>query len=115
MARRRRVTTVETSTKLRCSFCGKSQDDVAKLVAGPGVYICDACIGLCAEIIEQNPKSPTFFAALDDKSDDELIEMMVSFHASHQGIDDSTHIVVHALRDRGVSWTRVGEALNMTR
>lgn len=39
--------------KLRCSFCGKSQDMVKKLVAGPGVYICDECIELCNDIIEE--------------------------------------------------------------
>lgn len=38
---------------LKCSFCGKSQDQVKKLVAGPGVYICDECIELCNEIIEE--------------------------------------------------------------
>jgi hypothetical protein len=37
----------ETKEKLRCSFCGKSHTEVDKLVAGPGVYICDACIVLC--------------------------------------------------------------------
>ncbi|MFW6035273.1 MAG: ATP-dependent Clp protease ATP-binding subunit ClpX [Halothermotrichaceae bacterium] len=39
--------------QLKCSFCGKSQDQVRKLVAGPGVYICDECIELCNEIIEE--------------------------------------------------------------
>ncbi|SHG78049.1 ATP-dependent Clp protease ATP-binding subunit ClpX [Thermosyntropha lipolytica DSM 11003] len=39
--------------QLKCSFCGKSQDQVKKLVAGPGVYICDECIELCNEIIEE--------------------------------------------------------------
>jgi len=39
--------------KLKCSFCGKSQEQVRKLVAGPGVYICDECIELCTEIIEE--------------------------------------------------------------
>jgi len=38
---------------LRCSFCGKSQDEVKKLIAGPAVYICDECIELCIEIIEE--------------------------------------------------------------
>ncbi|ACX51640.1 ATP-dependent Clp protease, ATP-binding subunit ClpX [Ammonifex degensii KC4] len=40
-------------SQLRCSFCGKTQDQVKKLVAGPGVYICDECIELCNEIIEE--------------------------------------------------------------
>src|SRR5690606_16694446 len=38
---------------LKCSFCGKSQKQVKKLIAGPGVYICDECIDLCNEIIEE--------------------------------------------------------------
>jgi ATP-dependent Clp protease ATP-binding subunit ClpX len=39
--------------ELKCSFCGKNQDQVKKLVAGPGVYICDECIELCNEIVEE--------------------------------------------------------------
>lgn len=39
--------------QLKCSFCGKTQDQVKKLIAGPGVYICDECIELCTEIIEE--------------------------------------------------------------
>ncbi|HOV90831.1 MAG TPA: ATP-dependent Clp protease ATP-binding subunit ClpX [Syntrophorhabdaceae bacterium] len=42
--------------KLHCSFCGKSQDEVKKLIAGPMVYICDECIGLCNEIIQEEVK-----------------------------------------------------------
>ena len=38
---------------LKCSFCGKSQDQVRKLIAGPGVYICDECIDLCNEILDE--------------------------------------------------------------
>jgi len=37
---------------VKCSFCGKSQENVKKIIAGPGVYICDECIGVCQEIIE---------------------------------------------------------------
>ncbi len=43
----------ETGELLKCSFCGKSQKQVKKLIAGPGVYICDECIDLCNEIIEE--------------------------------------------------------------
>ncbi len=39
---------------LRCSFCGKAQDEVKKLIAGPMVYICDECVGLCNEIIDED-------------------------------------------------------------
>ncbi len=62
---------------LKCSFCGKSQKQVKKLIAGPGVYICDECIDLCNEIIEEElsesselkwdelPKPKEIFAFLD--------------------------------------------------
>jgi ATP-dependent Clp protease ATP-binding subunit ClpX len=42
-----------------CTFCGKREDQVKKLVAGPGVFICDQCIELCAEILrEDGPSAP---------------------------------------------------------
>ena len=44
---------------LKCSFCGKSQKQVKKLIAGPGVYICDECIDLCNEIIEEELSEST--------------------------------------------------------
>jgi ATP-dependent Clp protease ATP-binding subunit ClpX len=43
----------------RCSFCGKGQDQVRKLVAGPGVYICDQCIDLCQEVLEEDTRTTT--------------------------------------------------------
>ncbi|HLS33424.1 MAG TPA: ATP-dependent Clp protease ATP-binding subunit ClpX [Brevibacterium sp.] len=47
----------EGADLLKCNFCGKSQKQVRKLIAGPGVYICDECIGLCNEIIEEELSS----------------------------------------------------------
>jgi ATP-dependent Clp protease ATP-binding subunit ClpX len=42
-----------SDNRLKCSFCGKSQDQVKKLIAGPGVYICDECVDLCNEILDE--------------------------------------------------------------
>ncbi|HOD02843.1 MAG TPA: ATP-dependent Clp protease ATP-binding subunit ClpX, partial [Clostridiales bacterium] len=42
----------DDNKNIRCSFCGKTQDKVVKLIAGPGVFICDECIGICLEIID---------------------------------------------------------------
>ncbi len=68
----------DTGEILKCSFCGKSQKQVKKLIAGPGVYICDECIDLCNEIIEEEvgeaadlrleelPKPREICAFLDD-------------------------------------------------
>jgi ATP-dependent Clp protease ATP-binding subunit ClpX len=46
----------EGNDNLFCSFCGKNQKEVTKLIAGPAVYICDECIQLCSEIIEEETK-----------------------------------------------------------
>ncbi|MFP5326502.1 MAG: ClpX C4-type zinc finger protein, partial [Acidimicrobiia bacterium] len=63
---------------VKCSFCGKSQKQVKKLIAGPGVYICDECIDLCNDIIEEElaetsemrfdelPKPQEIYSFLDD-------------------------------------------------
>ena len=47
--------------QLKCSFCGKAQEQVKKLIAGPGVYICDECIELCNEIIDEELTDDTSF------------------------------------------------------
>jgi ATP-dependent Clp protease ATP-binding subunit ClpX len=51
----------EPNEQLLCSFCGKSQRQVKKLIAGPGVYICDECIDLCNEIIDEELTAPPSF------------------------------------------------------
>jgi ATP-dependent Clp protease ATP-binding subunit ClpX len=51
----------ESNEQLLCSFCGKSQRQVKKLIAGPGVYICDECIDLCNEIIDEELAAPPTF------------------------------------------------------
>lgn len=59
------MTKYDESKQLKCSFCGKPQDQVRRLVAGPGVYICDECIELCQDIISEE------FAAADKNKDAE--------------------------------------------
>jgi ATP-dependent Clp protease ATP-binding subunit ClpX len=56
----------ESGDLLKCSFCGKSQKQVKKLIAGPGVYICDECIDLCNEIIEEEFSEGTEVGLLED-------------------------------------------------
>ncbi len=58
------MSTKDENGQLTCSFCGKSQDEVKKLIAGPTVYICDECIELCNDIIDEE-------ARLDDASEQE--------------------------------------------
>ncbi|MDN6658423.1 MAG: ATP-dependent Clp protease ATP-binding subunit ClpX, partial [Acidipropionibacterium jensenii] len=56
----------ESSDLFKCSFCGKSQKQVKKLIAGPGVYICDECIDLCNEIIEEEFTESSELGPIDE-------------------------------------------------
>ena len=60
----------DESRQLRCSFCGKIQDQVRRLVAGPGVYICDECISLCNDIISEE-----FALMVNPETSDEIDEL----------------------------------------
>ena len=55
---------------VKCSFCGKSQDAVERIIAGPGVFICDECIKVCTNILEDEDYEETEFSyTLNDKED----------------------------------------------
>ncbi len=56
-------------TQLKCSFCGKTQDEVNRLIAGPGVYICDECIEVCFEILDNE------YDGFDDKDEKEELKL----------------------------------------
>jgi ATP-dependent Clp protease ATP-binding subunit ClpX len=64
---------------LRCSFCGKSQKQVKKLIAGPGVYICDECIELCNEIIEEELAEATETGLTDLPKPREIFEFLAQY------------------------------------
>ncbi|MCP4435759.1 MAG: ATP-dependent Clp protease ATP-binding subunit ClpX [Actinomycetia bacterium] len=61
---------------LKCSFCGKTQRQVKKLIAGPGVYICDECIDLCNEIIEEELAEQSDFEVTDLPRPKEIFEFL---------------------------------------
>lgn len=115
---------------LSCSFCTKSQFEVTKLVAGPGVYICNECVDLSSQIIAEELEArrggpgttsattsptPPRIKAWEGLSDEALLTEMVRAHAAHQNVDRAVAHHVAELRARGVSWARIGEALGMAR
>jgi len=102
---------------LHCSFCLKSQYEVAKLIAGPGfIFICDECVGLCDTIIAGRP------LAIDEArfkianiSTDTLLARLKPIEQTLQGMGNQLQTVVEELRGREVSWARIGEALGVSR
>jgi ATP-dependent Clp protease ATP-binding subunit ClpX len=75
----------ESGDLLKCSFCGKSQKQVKKLIAGPGVYICDECIDLCNEIIEEEFSEGTEVGLLEDLPKPHTIRQFLDGYVIGQG------------------------------
>jgi hypothetical protein len=98
---------------LYCSFCRKDKDSVVKLVAGPGVYICNECVDLCTQIIGMDP-APQIHV-WHERPDEELLASLAKVQAVVLQIDASMHDYVDILRARGVSWTRIGAALGVSK
>ncbi len=98
---------------LYCSFCRKDKGTVSKLIAGPGVYICNECVGLC-ELILAEEKTPEF-GAWNELPDDELLAGLGRIQAVVSQVDAAVYDYVDTLRARGISWTRIGEALGVSK
>lgn len=103
--------------KLYCSFCGRSQDDVKKLVAGPAVYICDMCVGRCNDIIAKAPEpGPERFNYAPEKIETpQMLAMLKAQDAAYVELRERVQYRVDLLRKRGVSWTDIGDALGISR
>jgi hypothetical protein len=105
---------------LCCSFCRKGPEAVAKLVAGPGVYICNECVELSAEIIRSSPQTqttgqPAIEAWEERLSDAELLDHLPRVAAASAQVEQQLTGWVRQARSRRLTWTRIGEALGMTR
>jgi hypothetical protein len=98
---------------LCCSFCIKGKDAVNKLIAGPGVYICNECVDLCNLVLADQPTPK--FGAWNERPDDEMLASLVKIQAVVSQVDAAVHDYVDALRSRGISWTRIGDALGVSK
>ncbi len=101
----------------RCSFCGKPHTEVAKLVAGPGVHICDECIALAESIVDEyRDKTGELRMPLwSDMTDEQMLDHIPRVHAVAEQIEADLRGWVQELRRRGVTWARIGAALGVTR
>jgi ATP-dependent protease Clp ATPase subunit len=97
---------------LRCSFCGKADKEVARLVGGPFVHICDGCIGACNKILEATPSS---FAGWDKMTDEQLLNGLQTAEATVEATRALLQAQVEELRRRNVSWEAIGKALGISR
>jgi ATP-dependent Clp protease ATP-binding subunit ClpX len=109
----------QAALQVNCSFCTKPSSAVAKVIAGPGVYICNECIQLCNDILdqEQQASSPgTQLPAREEAmTDEEILALLPRIASVSEQTDASLQRLVTVLRGRGVTWTRIGAALQITR
>ncbi len=85
----------EEKGHLKCSFCGKTQEQVRKLVAGPGVYICDECIELCNEIIEEEIGEETELGQVELPSPQDINEVLGQYVIGQEGAKKSLSVAVY--------------------
>jgi hypothetical protein len=116
-----------TAVRTRCSFCAKPSSEVEKVIAGPGVYICNGCIGLCNDILEAEsrksaePKAqrsepePQLAAWGESITDEQILDLLPRIAAVATQTDASLQRLVVILRERRMTWARIGSALQITR
>jgi ClpX C4-type zinc finger len=100
-----------------CSFCLKPDTEVGRLVAGPGVYICNECVALCAQLIADTPAGPVPRRALWDwdMAQEDVLALLPRVVAAGAQVEANLAQLVRKARSLGATWARVGEALGMTR
>jgi len=108
----------ELRVAICCSFCRKPPESVMRLVAGPGVFICNECVGLCTELVAlPSHGSPSEQVARWEQqmSDDELLAHLPRVAAAAAQVEQQLTGWVRQARSRRITWTRIGESLGMTR
>lgn len=102
---------------LHCSFCLKSQHEVAKLIAGPGlIFICDECVALCDEYVAgRTPKINHDQFKLQNIASETLLARLKPIENTLQGMGNQLQTLVEELRGREISWAKIGEALGVSR
>jgi len=103
---------------VRCSFCAKDEAAVSKVIAGPGTYICDECVALCNTILEEDRRSDGEQPRLpgwESMSDAELLDHLPRVAQVADQVEANLRQWVQRARERGITWSRIGAALDMTR
>ncbi len=101
---------------LHCSFCGKSQHEVQKLVAGPGfIFICDECVGLCNQYIAGTPPDLSGFPPMEKWPTERLLSLLGPANATVDGYREYLQSMVDMLRTREISWAAIGNSLGISR
>ena len=99
----------------RCSFCGKGKDKVRRLVAGPGVFICDQCVQLCTEVLQSDEQRGDLSIGPDSEVAEVLLDELRINAAGLRQSEDQLQRAVNLLRKNQIAWARIGEAIGTSR
>jgi hypothetical protein len=105
-----------------CSFCARPSTEVDRVVAGPGVHICNECVDLCVQVLAVEKKTDEVegrgrprIPAWESMSDEQILEHLPRVAKVAAQVEDNLHTWVDVLRTRDVTWARIGGSLGMTR
>lgn len=100
----------------RCSFCGKGKDRARRLVAGPGVFICDQCIQICNEVLQSDEQHGRELSIGPDSEVAEVLldELRINAAGLKQS-EEQLQRAIDLLRKNQVAWSRIGEAIGTSR
>jgi ATP-dependent Clp protease ATP-binding subunit ClpX len=104
------------ATKLHCSFCGKAEDEIQKLAAGPGgVHICNECVAVCQVVMHGEGDGPprAFDATAWPK--DRLLALLAPVNATADAHRAHLQTIVETLRSHEVSWSAIADRLGVSR
>ena len=105
-----------TTVVARCSFCARPNTEVETLVGGPGVFICDGCVALCADVIAGKPASVPHLAPWEhDATLEEVLAKLAPVAAAGAQVQHNLAAWVGKARSLGGTWTQIGQALGITR
>lgn len=97
-----------------CSFCGKPNTEVKKIIAGPGVKICDQCVTLCNEVIAEVNEDPDAVPRSTQPSTERLLRWLPSIGDTLRSVEADIAGKIAELRQQGVPWPPIAQALRMS-
>ena len=108
--------TAEVTESVRCSFCQKLAPQVAKMISGPGIYICDQCVRACVGILERSaPEGGAQLPSWHSMTEAEVLARLPRIASVAAEVEGGLQRWVGEARRRGTSWAQIGEAPGMSR
>jgi ClpX C4-type zinc finger len=111
------IETADEPVLAACSFCKKNSQEVTRLVAGPGVYICDECVALCGQLVAQESTPEQSARARADflnRTPEAILASLPALARTAEEVEAEVRRWVSRLREMGTGWEAIGTAMGLT-